>query len=37
MPSTSYANSRQAKDFGTIKGVIDGIVLVTTDQHLVLQ
>jgi hypothetical protein len=36
-PSTANANGRQAKDFGTIKCVIDGIVLVTTDQHLMLQ
>ena len=36
-PSTANANGRQAKDFSTIKGVVDGIVLITTDQHLVLQ
>ena len=36
-PSTANSNGRQAKDFCTIQGVIDRIVLVTANQHLVLQ
>jgi hypothetical protein len=36
-PSAANSNGRQAKDFGTIQGVIDCIVWVTADQHLMLQ